>query len=171
MKWHVHLRSSASTGGSRTCVVPILTSERALDSITASLGLPPFRARRKMGEPVDDGTAASCSSSLSSSSGAEEDAFHDSLREYGARAPPAAGVVGQPIPRRLWAAARAGAPRLRQACENAAGELAAWTRHGGAPRALLVVSVSRGATRTRSKSLTIKRTFFYPRLRSAVRSI
>ncbi|CAL5074439.1 unnamed protein product [Urochloa decumbens] len=97
-----------------------------------------------MGEPVDDGAAASPSSSSSSSlSGAEEDvSFQDQPSRHGARVPPAAAGVGQqPIPRRLWAAARAGAPMLRRPCENAAGELVAWTRRGGAPRALLVVSV------------------------------
>ncbi|RLM86998.1 uncharacterized protein C2845_PM04G13650 [Panicum miliaceum] len=94
-----------------------------------------------MGEPVDDGAAASSSSSsFSSLPGADEDAFQEPLRGHGARAPPAAGV-GQRTPRRLWAAARAGAPRLRQACENAARDLVAWTRQGGAARALLVVTV------------------------------
>ncbi|RCV11576.1 hypothetical protein SETIT_2G197000v2 [Setaria italica] len=95
-----------------------------------------------MGEPVEDGAAASSSSfsSRSSSSGADEGALQEPLRGYGARAPPVAGVV-KPIPRRLWAAVRARAPRLRYACENAAGEFVAWTRQGGAPRALLVVSV------------------------------
>lgn len=123
-----------------------LTSERALDSITASLGLPAPALPRaeEMGEPVEDGAAASSSSfsSRSSSSGADEGALQEPLRGYGARAPPVAGVV-KPIPRRLWAAVRARAPRLRYACENAAGEFVAWTRQGGAPRALLVVSVSR----------------------------
>ena len=98
----------------------------------------------QMGEPAHDGAAAASSSSSSSSSslsGAEEHAFEDQCRGHGARAPPAASV-GQRTPRRLWAAARAGAPRLRQACNNAARDLVAWTRQGGAPRALLVVSVS-----------------------------
>ncbi|RLN33020.1 uncharacterized protein C2845_PM03G33810 [Panicum miliaceum] len=99
----------------------------------------------EMGEPVDDGAAASSSSSSSSFSslpGADEDedAFQEPFRGHGARAPPAAGV-GQRTPRRLWAAARAGAPRLRQAFEDAARDLVAWTRQIGAARALLVVSV------------------------------
>jgi len=98
----------------------------------------------EMGEPVHDGAAAASSSSSSSSSslsGAEEHAFEDQCRGHGARAPPAASV-GQRTPRRLWAAARAGAPRLRQACDSAARDLVAWTRQGGAPRPLVVVSVS-----------------------------
>jgi len=100
-----------------------------------------------MGEPAHDGAAAASSSSSSSSSsfsGAEEHAFEDQFRGHGARAPPPppTASVGQRTPRRLWAAARAGSPRLRQACNNAARDLVAWTRQGGAPRALLVVSVS-----------------------------
>ncbi|KAG2643285.1 hypothetical protein PVAP13_2KG303302 [Panicum virgatum] len=97
----------------------------------------------EMGEPVHDGAAAASSSSSSSSSslsGAEEHAFEDQCRGHGARAPPAASV-GQRTPRRLWAAARAGAPRLRQACDSAARDLVAWIRQGGAPRPLVVVSV------------------------------
>lgn len=98
-----------------------------------------------MDEPTDAGAAASSTSSSSLSS-AEEDAFQDQLSGHGALAPPAADV-GPPVPRRrfwAWAAARAAAPRrLREACENAAWDLVAWTRRGGAPRSLLVVSVSR----------------------------
>ncbi|CAD6225063.1 unnamed protein product [Miscanthus lutarioriparius] len=93
-----------------------------------------------MDQPADAGAVASSTSSSSLSS-AEEDAFHDQLGGHRALASPAADVA-QPVPWwRLWATARAGAPWLREACENPALDLVAWTRRGGAPRSLLVVSV------------------------------
>ncbi|KAL6655628.1 hypothetical protein ACP70R_006454 [Stipagrostis hirtigluma subsp. patula] len=100
-----------------------------------------------MGEPLagagGEGTSSS-SSSYSSLPGAEEDVFPDVLGGIvvdGARADSAGGADGQTLLRRLWEATCAGAPRLREASKTAARDLAAWTRHGGAPRALLVVSV------------------------------
>jgi hypothetical protein len=99
-----------------------------------------------MDEPADAGAVASSTSSSSLSS-PDEDAFQDQLAGHGALAPPPAAdvAVAQPVPRwRLWATtARAGAPWLREACENPARDLVAWTRRGGAPRSLLVVLVSR----------------------------
>ncbi|XP_066394243.1 uncharacterized protein [Miscanthus floridulus] len=95
-----------------------------------------------MDEPADAGAVAS--STFSSLSSAEDDAFQDQLGGHGALAPPAAADVAQPVPRQrfwAWATARAAAPRLREACENAARDLVAWTRRGGAPRSLLVVLV------------------------------
>ncbi|EER98864.1 hypothetical protein BDA96_02G204500 [Sorghum bicolor] len=97
-----------------------------------------------MDEPADAGAVASSTSSSSLSS-PDEDAFQDQLAGHGALAPPPAAdvAVAQPVPRwRLWATtARAGAPWLREACENPARDLVAWTRRGGAPRSLLVVLV------------------------------
>lgn len=97
---------------------------------------------------MDDGEASSSPSTASTSSslsGAEDD--DDTLRDAllggggfdaddGAGASTSGGGVLARL-QRLW---NAGA---REACEDAAGDVAAWTRRGGALRALLVVSVSR----------------------------
>jgi hypothetical protein len=80
--------------------------------------------------------SAPSTSSSSSLSGAEDD---DPLRD---RLLGGGGGHTAHL-RRLWAAARDGAPRLLR--EDAARDVAAWTRQGGALRALLVVSVSRDA--------------------------
>uniref|UniRef100_A0A804MN64 Uncharacterized protein n=1 Tax=Zea mays TaxID=4577 RepID=A0A804MN64_MAIZE len=99
-----------------------------------------------MDERPDACAVASSTSSASVSSAEEDASIQDQLGGHGAFAPPAVDAA-QPVPprRRFWAwatlTARAAAPRLHEACGTAARGLVAWTRRGGAPRCLLVVSV------------------------------
>ncbi|TVU09452.1 hypothetical protein EJB05_42924, partial [Eragrostis curvula] len=88
-----------------------------------------------------EASSSASTSSSSSLSAADEDTLPDLFRGFDID-----GVAGASSASATAEAARGvrglcAAPRLREACEDAASDVAAWTRQGGAPRALLVVSV------------------------------